>query len=342
MRGTTLASAAMGLALWAQSAAASECLDRPNDHIIAISPGVYTDSLRKRLDDEDETLDARGAKWRLSFTGHQKGVTVYPTFNGTCIVGASVVGTQSRTMEWRDVKNSDGVRFAYSESTPGRFVAEGLYVDNVGDGIETVKDSRGAGHGYHFVLRNSYFRDIRDDAIENDTCHSGEIRNVLVDNAFTFLSARPTQGRHLNTGSTAPIITIRDALVHVNAEGGRLFKWPNANATCTPEPRLDIRDSLFRVDHWPLEAEFPLGTFDNVTIVWTGNGSIPVQIPAGVTVTTDLNVWLDARRDWLEAYGCDLAGNSCNGLLGPAAHSPPPLAKPEADEPERRIGGLAK
>jgi hypothetical protein len=328
-----LASAGLAAALFASPAAATECLERAANQVTVVPARTYTDPFRETPPRTDYTYDARGAEWRLSFTSDQKAFTVANPSDGACISGVSVVGTQSRTLDWSDVKNSDGVRFTSGRSGAA-MTAEGLYVDNVGDAFEPMKDAGSAGRGYTFALRHSYFRDIRDDAIENDACHGGEVVDVLMDNTFVFISTRPGRGKHLSTGASAPVIRIYDSLIHANDDGGRLFKRPQnpENSTCLPEPVVDVRNTVFRVDDWARSATFPNGSYQNVTVVWTGGGSVPVPVPSGVTVTTDLAVWNEARAEWLAQHGCDSAGDVCDDLLGADAGSPPPDDSPPPPE----------
>ena len=51
------------------------------------------------------------------------------------------------------------------------------------------------------------------------------------------------------------------------------------------------------VDKWPS------GTYDNVKFVWTGSGSYPGTLPAGVTLTRDVGVWNSAKSAWLSRHG---------------------------------------
>jgi hypothetical protein len=46
-----------------------------------------------------------------------------------------------------------------------------------------------------------------------------------------------------------------------------------------------------------------LVTHINVTVVWLGGGDYPcLPIPPGVTLTTDVNVYLDAAAAWKAAH----------------------------------------
>ena len=79
-----------------------------------------------------------------SFAGHQKAVTVHPTFNGTCVVGAKMMWVRSRG-RWRGEpsKTRTACGFAYGEPTPGRFVAEGFTSPMSGTGLKLSKIPEG-------------------------------------------------------------------------------------------------------------------------------------------------------------------------------------------------------
>lgn len=333
-----LAAVAVMSVMLVLGAEASECLDRSASQITVVPPGTYTTRFREDAPADFHTFDMRGAEWRMDVRPDGKPVGVYQHLKGACISGAAVVGMQPRDASWDDVKNSDGPRFVYeSGATVGHMTVEGVYVDNVGDGFEPARYSNSAGLGYSWSLRSSYFRWIRDDVIENDACHAGEVVDVLVDESFTFISTRPGSGNDLNTGAMPPVIKVHDTLVHIGSlpgGAGRLWKWPGSSSSCTPEPILDVRNSIFRVDVEAGTMDFPEGTYQNVTVVWTGDGSFPVAVPSGVTVTTDIGIWDAARSDWLERHGCDENGDFCDGLLEPV-DDPTPDPGPEPDpEPD--------
>lgn len=315
-----LTALALAGALLAAPAAASECLDRPAREVTVIPPGLYTEAFDVSPPSDFHTYDMRGAE----FTNFppEKAVALRDRLKGACIVGPRVVGQQSRDLNWRQVKNccdGDGVRFVIGNAASvGRVIGEGLWMDNVHDGFEPVRYSNAAGMDYSWTLRNSYFRYVRDDVIENDACHPGEVVDVLVDNSFTFISSRPGRGKDLRTGAMAPVIKVYDSLIHVGSDdlGGRPWKWPGSFSSCTPTPILEVRNTIFRIDREHAGVmDWPDGTFHNVTVVWLGGGDFPVPLPAGVNVSVDISLWHAARSAWLQRHGCDANGDSCAGLL---------------------------
>ncbi|MGI9436191.1 MAG: hypothetical protein ACR2Q4_15435 [Geminicoccaceae bacterium] len=310
---------------------ASECLNRPADQITVVTPGLYDESFETTPLDDFHVYDMRGTE----FTANEpiQPITIKKFLNNVCVVGPRVVGQQSRELTWEEMKHTydgDGVRFVNKKGgTVGRVIGEGLWVDNVEDGFEPVRYSRAAGKGYSWTLKSSYFRYIRDDVIENDACHPGEVIDILVDNSRTFISARPSRGKELITGDVAPLIKVHDSVIHVGAAnegavsgrgGGRMWKWPGSSSSCDPEPILEVRDTIFRVDLENKGAmEFPEGTYENTMLVWLGGGEFPAEVPPGVTVTNDIQVWQSARTGWLSRHRCDANGDICEDLVAPAA-----------------------
>ncbi len=310
----------LAVALLAAPVAASECLDRPANQITVIRPGTYTEEFDASPPGDFHTYDMRGAEFTNFPPG--KPVAVRDRLSGACVVGPRIVGQQSRHLTWQQVKNccdGDGLRFVIGNgASVGRVIGEGLWMDNIHDGFEAVRYSNASGMGYSWTLRHSYFRYVRDDVIENDACHPGEVVDVLVDNSFTFISSRPGSGNELDNGAIVPVIKVQDCLIHVGSEdlGGRPWKWPGSSSSCTPTPILDVRDTVFRIDRaHDGTMDWPDGNYQNVTVVWLGGGDFPVPLPAGVSVTDDVEVWDTARSAWLERHGCDAKGDLCDNLL---------------------------
>jgi hypothetical protein len=302
------------VAFWPHGSRAQSCLSS-GAPIQKMAPGVYTVPYSVTPPSDPRVYDMRDTTRRIAFLGSAKAITLRNRTNGQCIVGPRVVGTQSTTASWSDVKNSNCVVFSYgNQISIGRVTLEGAYLDNCGDALEPMKDFGSMGDGYSWSLRHSYFRGTRDDAIENDACHPGEVIDVLMDRSFAFISSRPGSGKSGSTGSTAPVITVRDSLIQVS---NGLFKWPTGQSNCTPQPRLQMSNTILRVDGGArAQLDFPAGTYSNVRVVWTRSGNYPGRLPAsGVTVTKDVAVWNSARSSWLSSHGCDSSGNACSRLL---------------------------
>ena len=303
-----------------------ECLRRPETTVLS---GAYDRQYRVNAPPADTTFDARNAtSTAFPFS------TLYPLSFGRsrparrlCLVGGLVVGQQARELTWDQVKarhDGAGARIA----ADGWYVVDGLRVENVEDGIDPRgREGEFPKGGDGFVLRNLYFRYIRDDCVENDDIAGGLIEDSLFDGCNTGISERPTQGssqlRHPAPRGEA--LTLRRVLLRLQAMPGprghdattlghgELFKWSRVGN------RLVLRDSIFLVEARPNggRSDFPDGTLaTNVTVVWLGAGPFPGRVPPGVTVTRDRSVWDQARERWLRRHGCT-SFTACTALVDP-------------------------
>jgi len=320
---------AIGVARQSQSPVpdAQACLERSSTKVLS---GIQEAQYRVGAPKADWTLDAR----RATFTGYPF-ETLYPLTVGAdrparhlCVMGGLVRGQQSRDLTWDEVKNQHdgtGARIAGNDW----YVVDGLRVDNIEDGIDPRgTDDQYPKDGDGFVLRNLYFRYIRDDCVENDDIAGGVIEDSLFDGCNTGISERPSDGspqlRHpADEGET---LELRGVLLRLQAMPGprgeaatvrghgQLFKWSDvAN-------RLVVRDSIFLVETTPNggTTSFPPGTVaEDVTVVWLGEGPFPGEVPEGVTITTDRSVWDRARTRWLARHGC-ADFTDCDRLIDPS------------------------
>jgi hypothetical protein len=291
------------------AASAPACPQRP--HPVRVT-GTRRDALHVAEPPSDTTYDLRGLRsvafpdqtlYPLSFGDVRHGRPTGPAAQGLCIIGGTVVGQQPRSLTWRQVKRSydgDGLRV----QAGGRYVVEGLRVDNVEDGISPFGDG--------FVGRGLYFTYIRDDCIENDAISGGVVADSLLDGCSMGLSERPSKGFRPTPPPAGETFTLDGVLLRLEPMprddapdglgNGQLFKWSRwAN-------RLVLRNSVFLVERVSMNGRrsmrFPAGTTaENVTLVWTGPGSYPAPVPPGVRVTKDRSVWDAARSAWLTRHG---------------------------------------
>lgn len=227
------------------------------------------------------------------------------------LLGVSVIGLQSPDLPWRVVKemwDGDALLVKHCEGT---VTVQDVFFRNIEDGF-------GPGEGLdHWTLERAWMEEIRDDVIENDDLVPGQILNCLIDGCFVFLSQRAPDGR------VAELTTVvRDSLIritaqpHDGAEGkpwrdrfivtgedgigrapGMFFKWADSSG------RVEMKNCILHMGavsiNGPDDMRFPPGVYKNVTLVWTGKEPYPVPLPAGVTVTSDEEVWHMARREWI-------------------------------------------
>jgi hypothetical protein len=290
---------------------AQDCVARPRT--VRMQGGHGTQYKIDRPPDRG-TYDLRGLRstaspyqtlYPLSFGIARRGRSVGRPAAEVCVVGGTVLGQQPRTLTWQQVKeryDGDGLRI----DGRGWYIADGLRVDNVEDGLAPFGDG--------FLGRNLYFTFIRDDCIENDAVAGGHVVDSLFDGCFMGLSERPPKDFTPSRPPAEETFTLDGVLLrlqpmpHEEASAalanGQLFKWSEwAN-------RLVLRNCVFLVEQESSNGrdamQFPPGTVaENVTLVWTGPGDYPGPLPAGVTVTRDSSVWYAARTAWLRRHGYD-------------------------------------
>jgi hypothetical protein len=224
----------------------------------------------------------------------------------TAVVGGSVIGTIDHSLSWADVKDDFDAAALRLEGTDW-IASYGLSATNVEDGIRPrVLEDSTQNQSTHFLVTGAHMAWIRDDAIEDDELMSGTIENSLIDGTNRFLSARPTEGT--NWENPNMVVTITNVLVHMKAmpndrdtqDGvgfGGIFKWSEGAG------RIVMSDSIVLLDEQPISDEpFPKGAYSNVTLVLgpNFNGSYPTELPTGVRVTRDMEVWRLARQSWLD------------------------------------------
>jgi hypothetical protein len=197
---------------------------------------------------------------------------------------------------WKLHGDGDGIRVEGA----GRYEIRGTRIDNVEDGISP----RGTA-GAQFVIRDVFMSRVHDDGVENDEIHSGELNDSFFQ-THTFYSAR-------GGNNPAAVFRVRNCVVElilqphqggsdqqdINTRGG--YPYPDGRGCgCLfkmdqnqPERsgKVDVRDSVFLVPRHSSSSnramKFAAGHFENVTVVWLGDGEYPHAPPTGVTITRD-------------------------------------------------------
>lgn len=248
------------------------------------------------------------------------------------ITGYKAVSTTSPSVTWKYIKGHNLLDVAsILVNTDGQLIIEGISLDNMFDGIRLQPTNYGsASH----ILRHSYFRNIRDDIVENDSCSQVDIEDLLVDGCVNFYSERP--GSSGTCPSPQKVTNIRRCIVEIKPQAydtgvpiqnGNIFKLgPNCGA-------VNVSDCVFLVYQPRVGASetaangkyfFPTsGTHSNNIICWMGTaeyGAFPVDddtpLPAGFTVVNGNRTAFDAARTaWLSAHG------SANGDDFPWLHA---------------------
>ena len=229
----------------------------------------------------------------------------------------TVIGQQSRDLPWRVMKAMWDGDALHVKGCTGKVRVSDVYWENVEDGFGPIDELEG------WLLSGAYMRYIRDDAVENDDLHPGEIANCLIDGCFVFLSQRSSSGK-----TSEAVTRIRDCVVHVQAQPhdgvdrrasrdknihigkdgigrapGMVFKWDSRMG------RVDVKDCTFRMDAMSFNGAadmlFPPGSYENVTLVWLAGIPYPQALPDGVTLSTDIADWQGARQAWIDRMPAD-------------------------------------
>jgi hypothetical protein len=285
----------------------AECLARASKTVVR---GKQTAEYRQPSPPADHTYDMRTAVWDHNTPTPVK----YPFLIGdpnaaglrTCVVGPKILGNLNRAKTHDALYRNAELRAGpyLDDAAAGNYnVIVGLRVDNMVDGLRL----RGR-LPLHTYVNHSYFSFIRDDCIENDYYpHELTIYDSLFDGCYSGISQRPSR----STPRPQQVLLDR-TLLYVRPLGGDVgttnkscgfFKWSPSGASS-----IHIKDSVLRLNRrahadCSHAGPFPTGTTaENSKLVWTGGGSYPYAVPRGMTVTTDVGVWNNARSDWLARH----------------------------------------
>ena len=256
-----------------------------------------------------------------------------------CVLGGTIYGNIPRHAtrdQWYDgdggaaSPGGDAFRPTLTD-TPGNFV---LIKDAYVEDFEDAYDTNSALESSTTYLVHVRARYIRDDCLEiEDVPHRVVIRDSFFDGCFTAFAQRPSGGHSARNGDGAFSFTVESSLVHVRPQRlgpGYCSDEQVEEGRCTPTKDPDVwlgaygiwkwsadaasevvvRDTIFRLDIASYSScssqEWPVGTYEDVTVVWTGNGKYKNaggchnRLPKGVELTTDLGVWRAAKGTWLD------------------------------------------
>lgn len=260
-----------------------------------------------------------------------------------CIQGGTVLGPISPTAtrdQWYDgiggtARNGDGLSVVLDESVHDNWVVvRDMVVTDFEDAYDFQGYSRPDAVAY---LDHVTATDIGDDCLEVEGSSSdpdGPV-SVAINNSyfecFTGVAERPPGSTTTQEGTGAQWFTMENSLMWIkprplgpsycdstSVSQGRcattgdpelwtgsygIWKWSNQAAA-----RVAVRNTIFRLDMPSYSScssqRWPAGSYDNVTVVWTGAGSYRSAgsctntLPSGVTLTTDVSVWDDAVAAW--------------------------------------------
>lgn len=308
-----------------------QCLSRSSKNTTTTTKATLEEFRQHRAPDS-HTFDLRRSRIlgnldRNSSSFDPKPVTIGSRTepSGLCLVGGYVEGTQSRSLDWMYLKKKPGGgdKAPVYLATSGSATVNGLRIENMMNGLRPKKDG--------VTLRNAYYEYIRDDCFEGDDLTTMLIEDSLFDGCYTGISRQPGDNSPLyDQGKDRSVLTLDRVLVRMQRMPGGYKKSPSMNTwgrvfkVASIAGPIVVRDSIFYTPpagkkgtegfDWP-----PQVTAKNVTVVWTGSGAYPGDLPAGVTVTKDKSVWTSARAKWLKRHGCSsIASCNTDKLVDPA------------------------
>lgn len=255
------------------------------------------------------TFDASAASW---YATSKTRIEVEDGVN-VCWHGGLVEHNWPADQDWDTTHGDHGFKFI---NTPN-LVVENVQIRNAGDGISLYEGTE------DFLIRGTYFEDIRDDAIEHDWLGNGIIEDTFINGAYVAFAARSRDSVDIDGSDNTWVI--KNSLTFLRPQigvykgpspgYGRFFKWEDV------APKLEIHNSIFRADELPRHdylgiPEGKLVSSSNNIVVWSGEGDVP-PLPHGFTLTEDMSVWDNAVRQWKIDHGFPIE---------PVENDPPVLA----------------
>ncbi|MGH7526125.1 MAG: hypothetical protein ACREMX_05430, partial [Gemmatimonadales bacterium] len=245
-------------------------------------------------------IDASGASWT---TGSSGAPVRIGGGSNICWHGGAATLTYPQSTSWSAYHDT------YSFVGYGsNMTVEDWRGHNFGDGIKWEKDATD-----NWTVRRVHLSDMHDDCVETDWLKGGRIEDVLFEGCYVFLGIRARSSAPANGGSNT--IVVDNAVVWMKPilntydndpknSTSAIFKIGSPSAT----PRLRLRNIVLRVDVPPgaggegraclNPGNIVVESVNNV-VVWTGSGNYPcLPLPAGWTLTRDVNVYHDAAADW--------------------------------------------
>ncbi len=160
------------------------------------------------------------------------------------------------------------------------------------------------------VVRNSLFDGCFTGFAQRPKYAGGAVQNgsgpqsLTVDHSLMYIQPQPLGPKYCSSAKEASGRCKRTSRPNVWLGAHGIWKWSSAAAK-----HVTIRDTVFRLDQPSYSScasqQWPAGTYQNVTLVWTGSGRYSTAggcknvLPPGVKLTTDKSVWDNAKAAWL-------------------------------------------
>ncbi len=294
---------------------------------LAIAVGSLSASAGTMSGDQgtaNKTLSGSGETWDLSnasFTQSGFGggdIPIRITGSNLTVNGGKVTGNYSSALTWWDLKDpnsqyhANGAAFQADSAASGSLTMNRNWGKNIAVDLFRMQSP----NLKSATFNRPYSETVRDDlfslARRTDGTTSYTINDALVE-GYTGISWRNT-----GPGADAPFsLTVNGMVMHIKPQAlssGSCDKWAggDGNKLGNGSPfkmdkykgttsRFLIKNTVIWLEEGNRDScshVWPTATYDNVTVVWTGPGSLPGAVPAGVKVTTSKSVYDNARAAW--------------------------------------------
>jgi len=263
----------------------SGCLSAAN--VVKVS-GAFTSQYSGQPAD-NSTIDARGASWTMK----DGWLSTPKSSSNVCWVGGefslSVDDTSiSPTAAWADIWHHNGGQTLKYNNTNWTF--DSITVRHVGDAFNMSDGAQ------NFTIRHSHIVDVRDDCVQNDDFHAGDVHHNFFEGCYAGFSARATAGVTPNDGHNN-LWSIHDNIVWIKPSrsvykgdspgNAQLIKWEKTNPQLAP--KLAFKNNMVRIGKTPFQSGsssgesfyFPPGIdFAGNTLYWDGGGTAPASLVA--------------------------------------------------------------
>lgn len=221
---------------------------------------------------------------------------------------------------WKNLADGDGLRVEGS----GNIDVGSIRIDNTEDGFSphSANGADKATDVANYKLHDAYFTNVRDDMVENDATRSITISDSFM-SGHTFYSSRGTANPNAVVNINNMLVELKLAphegrisgtsgKLAINEPGG--YPYPDGLGTGSilkldsagKNGKITISNSIFLIPRLPSSSNedliLPDVTWQNVTIVWLGEGNYPSKLPAGVTLTRDRSVFDNAKAAFFASH----------------------------------------
>lgn len=266
-------------------------------------------------------VDARSAQFRVANSGSLQPSEVMPCDSGTLPInryplqirespgvtlrGGLFAGEVPQDSDWKSTycnSTAAGLR-----GSPGATL-EDLRIRRVWDAVRMSEAVN------TFVLRGSWFSEVRDDCIENDYLNGGVVEDMLLDGCFAGLSMRPPKGQERSPDEGA--VVLRGVLLRMQSYLYKDLPRQGPPFKVEPDgPKIEIHDSIVAMDNLNIVSKTRLdigwtriGQCSGNLLLWTADTPWPEKFakpPACFKIVEGAEaraLWQEARRNWIDCH----------------------------------------